>query len=511
MSTRILGISTEPDGFSTAVVLENRVVSALEQFKIRQLWSPKQNAFLPREAIIASLNAANVDLSEIDHIAFTSTSDSAASIIAGIRSLCGNARATLEQVDHRTAHAAAAFYSSPFERAAILILGSGPLSRTICFGIGDGAHIELEDSATNGHSTLATLYGEISRALGFNPRTSSKVAWLGAGGEPEFLDVFREVMQAKGNHLTENLLDCVDFKRPHNVAASLQARTNELVIEMAEDLLGRRNMSNLCVAGQLAENPLLVRELEQHFGADSVFVPPAPGVESLSVGAALSGRRLHSLPQEESRFLYPALGPEFSDSQIKDDLDNCKLVFNFLPCSDSLIENTCNALTAGSLVGWFQGRCEFGHRALGFRSIVANPFTPYIDENINRFLKHRESFHPFVISVPEEAADEYFHQVGPSARTIASVYVVKDARRDLLSRFTVQNVYVRVHTVRSSDNHLFWTLLRKMQTVTGHPLLINTSFNLPGEPLVLTPRDAIRSFYSSGLDVLAIGRFLVTK
>src|SRR5262249_1361970 len=136
---------------------------------------------------------------------------------------------------------------------------------------------------------------------------------------------------------------------------------------------------------------------------------------------------------------------------------------------------------------------------------------PYIDENINRFLKHRESFHPFVISVPEESASDYFHHVGENARTIASVYVVNDARRDLLSRFVVQNVYVRVHTVSADDNHLFWTLLRKMESLTGHQLLINTSFNLPGEPLVMTPRDAIRSFFSSGLDVLAIGRFMVTK
>jgi len=192
-------------------------------------------------------------------------------------------------------------------------------------------------------------------------------------------------------------------------------------------------------------------------------------------------------------------------------LDNCKLVCSFLSGDETLVANTCKALAAGSLVGWFQGRCEFGHRALGFRSILANPFTPFIDENINRFLKHRESFHPFVISVPEEETSEYFQHVGSNARTIASVYAVNDAKRDLLSKFTVQDVYVRVHTVSSTDNHLFWTLLRRVQSLTGHPLLINTSFNLPGEPLVMTPRDAIRSFYASGLDVLAIGRFLVTK
>jgi carbamoyltransferase len=311
--------------------------------------------------------------------------------------------------------------------------------------------------------------------------------------------------------MTEGFLRRLNLNRPHNVAASLQARMNELVIQMAEDVQRRRNVSNFCVAGHLAENPLLIRELEQHFGPDRVFVPPAPGIESLSIGAALARSRLDTLPLSESRFLCPALGPEFSDSQIKAELDNCKLVSSFISSDETFVASTCKALAGGSLVAWFQGRCEFGHRALGFRSILANPFAPFIDENINRFLKHRESFHPFVISVHQEAASEYFQQVGPNARTIASVYAVNDAKRDLLSKFTVQNVYVRVHTVSPAENPLFWTLLRKMQSLTGHPLLINTSFNLPGEPLVMTPRDAIRSFYGSGLDVLAMGRFLVVK
>jgi carbamoyltransferase len=511
MRTRILGISTQPEGFSAAIVIDNRVVSAVEQFKIREHWSPRENALLPEDAILASLEIAQIDPSEIDVVAFTSESGLAEKLVLHIRGLNLNPRARLESVDGRMAHSAAAFYSSPFDRAAVLILGIGCDRGIPCFAIGDGARIELEELDSR-YSALGTLYAEITRALGFNSRTSNKVAWLGASGEPEFLEVFREVMShGPGSPVTTRLLRTVDLKRPHNVAASLQAQTNELVVQITEDLRRRRNVSNVCVAGHLAENPLLVRELEQHFGADRVFVPPAPGIESLSVGAAYARRSLETLPLPDSRSLHPALGPEFSDSQIKAELDNCKLVCTFHPGIETILDSTCKSLAAGGLVGWFHGRCEFGHRAIGFRSIVANPFTPYIAENINRFLKHRESFHPFVISVPEETASEYFHQVGANARTIASVYAVNDAKRDLLSKFTVQNVYVRVHTVSSADNHLFWRLLHKMQPLTGHPLLINTSFNLPGEPLVMTPRDAIRSFYASGLDVLVMGRFLVTK
>jgi carbamoyltransferase len=511
MASRILGISTEPEGFSAACVLDNRLVSGIEQFKIRQYWSPTENALLPREAILASLKTAQIDLRDLDAVAFTSALASAEKIIRALGDLGLEARTRLEHVDHRIAHAAAAFYTSPFDRAAILILGSGSVSADTCFfAIGEGTRIEIEETAA-ADSVLTALYGKISQALGFNSRTSNKVAWLGAGGEPEFLDVLREVGLRRNGTLSNECLEILNLKRPHNVAASLQGWMDELVIQMTEDLRRRRDVPNICVAGHLAENPLLIRELEQHFGADRVFVPSAPGIESLSIGAALASRSLHTLPEKQARAVFPSIGPEFSDSQIKPELDNCKLVFNFLPGTDSVVESTCKTLSAGGLVGWFQGRCEFGHRALGFRSILANPFTPYIDENINRFLKHREIFHPFVISVPEESASEYFHHVGGNARTIGSVYAINDAYREMLSKFTVQNVWVRVHTVNSLDNPLFWKLLHTMGSLTGHPLLINTSFNLPGEPLVLTPRDAIRSFYSSGLDVLAIGCFLVTK
>jgi carbamoyltransferase len=511
MATRILGICTEPDGFSAAVVIENRVVAALEQFKIREHWSPREAAVLPREAILASLAIAKIDLARIEVVAFTSETNSTGRIVPHIRTVGFNPDAALEPVDPRLAQAAAAFYSSPFDRAAILILGSEREFTTACLAFGDGGRIELEDTGVR-HSALGALYSQISHALGFNPRTSSKMAWLAAAGEPEFLEVFREVMfWGHGKPLSGKLLAEVDLTRRQNVAASLQARTNELVIQTAEELCRRRNVSNLCVAGRLAENPLLVRELEQYFGPERVFVPAAPGMESLSIGAALARTSLDMRPEPDSRFSYPALGPEFSDQEIKAELENCKLISSFLSTDETLVESACKAIAAGSLVGWFQGRCEFGHRALGFRSIVANPFAPYIGENINRFLKHRESFHPFVISLPEEAAGEYFQQVGPNARTIASVYTVKDAKRELLSKFAVQNVCVRVHTVRATDNPLFWSLLRRMESFTGHPMLINTSFNLPGEPLVLTPRDAIRTFYASGLDLLAMSRFLVTK
>jgi carbamoyltransferase len=507
----ILGINTESDGSGAAVVVGNRVMSAVEQFKIRDHWSSRDNAPVPGAAVLTALQAAGVQDSEVDIIALAGDVASAEQVIPHIRNLHLNPRARIEPVEHRVAHSTAAFYTSPFDRAAILILGRGTEPGSFCFADGDRTRIDIEEMPGR-HIELDILYSRICDGLGFESRTSNKMAWLGATGEPEFLDVFHELMSSnRGNSRADELLKAVDFRRPQNVAASLQAWTNEVVIGLAEDFCRRRDLSNICVAGHLAENPLLVRGLERHFGADRVFIPPAPGREILSIGAALAQTRCEAPPPPELRFMYPALGPEFPDSQIKEELDNCKLVCSFFPGLDALVDSTCKTLTEGGIVGWFQGRCEFGHRALGFRSIVANPFTPYIDENINRFLKHRERFHPFVISVTQESASDYFEDVGANARTIASVYAVRDSKRSLLSKFALPNACVRVHTVSAEENHPFWTLLRKMELLTGHPLLINSSFNLPNEPLVLTPRDAIRTFYASGLDLLAIGRFLLEK
>jgi carbamoyltransferase len=499
----ILGINPESDGFGAAVVADGRVVSAVEQFKIREHWSSREKETVPSDAVRTSLQAAGITPSDVDLIAYIGDVHSAETIIPHLRSLGLNPRAKIEPVDHRIAHSTAAFYNSPFHRAAIVILGRGREPGSICVGAAEGTHIDIEE-IPHRYSKVPGLYNRISEALGFHPWTSNKVAWLGATGEAEFLDVFR-------NREVDDVLDVLGFGNPKNIAASLQEWTNETVIELVDDCRRRGHVSDFCLAGHLAENPLLVRALEQHFGKEHVFVMPAPGRESLSLGAALARARCEALGAPESRFTYPALGPEFSDSQIKAELDNCKLVCNFFPGVDALVENTSKTLMEGGLAGWFQGRCEFGHRALGFRSIVANPFTPYIDENINRFLKHRESFHPFCLSVAEESASAYFDDVGPNARTISSVYSVKGTMRDLLAKFAIRSGCVRVHTVNTTDNPLFWMLLRKMESLTGHPLLINSSFNLPSEPLVLTPRDAIRSFYASGLDVLAIGRFLLTK
>jgi carbamoyltransferase len=204
------------------------------------------------------------------------------------------------------------------------------------------------------------------------------------------------------------------------------------------------------------------------------------------------------------------LGPEYSAEDIKQVLENCKLRFKYLLTSDELIETAVQALNNNQIVAWVHGRMEFGPRALGNRSILASPLNPYSTENLNTYIKHREKFRKFAASIPEELAVEYF-DVGPNARYLATVGRVRPQHRKTFDAAVLGQDLVRVHTVSKQDNPLFYRLLQEAGKRTGLPVLYNTSFNLFGDPLVCTPRDAARSFYSSGIDAMFVGSFLLQK
>jgi carbamoyltransferase len=204
------------------------------------------------------------------------------------------------------------------------------------------------------------------------------------------------------------------------------------------------------------------------------------------------------------------LGPGYEQEEIKRVLENCKLRFRYVRSSDELLSTAVKFLGERKIIAWMQGRMEFGSRALGNRSILASPLDPYSTENLNVFIKHREPFRKFAASVPAELAAEYF-ETGPNARNLATVGRVKAAHQKTFASAILGEDMVRVHTVSESENPLFHRLLHEAGRVTGLPVLYNTSFNLFGDPLVSTPRDAVRSFYSSGIDALFAGHFVVEK
>jgi len=203
------------------------------------------------------------------------------------------------------------------------------------------------------------------------------------------------------------------------------------------------------------------------------------------------------------------LGPSYSAEDIKKVLENCKLRFRYLT-SDELIAQAIEHIQDNQIVAWMQGRMEFGPRALGNRSILASPLNPYSTENLNVFIKHREPFRKFAASVPAECAGKYF-DAGPNARFLSTVARVRPEHRKTFEAAILGDDYVRVHVVDKDENPLYHRLLLAAGKAGNLPVLYNTSFNLFADPLVCTPRDAVRSFYSSGIDALFVGNFLVSK
>jgi carbamoyltransferase len=267
---------------------------------------------------------------------------------------------------------------------------------------------------------------------------------------------------------------------------------------------------NLCLAGGLGLNALLVSALENNSGFANVFVQPASGNAGTALGAALQA--WHGAFRQQKRVALPTLclGPAYSAAEIKPVLENCKLRFRYLLTSEELIDTAVRELDEHKTVAWMQGRTEFGPRALGNRSILASPLNPYSTENLNIYIKRREPFRKFAASVPAEVCSEYF-EAGPNARFLATVGRVRPAYRATFESAILVRDLIRVHTVSKEDNPLYWSLLHAAGKSTGLPVLYNTSFNLFGDPLVATPRDAVRSFYSSGIDAMFVGNFLLQK
>jgi carbamoyltransferase len=257
-------------------------------------------------------------------------------------------------------------------------------------------------------------------------------------------------------------------------------------------------------------NAILIESLESSRKFDSVFVQPAAGNSGTALGAVFES--WHGIYKEKRRASPDNLflGPSYSAEQIKRVLENCKLRFRYLLTADELIDTAVAQISENKIVAWMHGRMEFGPRALGNRSILASPHDPYSAENLNAYIKHRESFRKFAASVPAELASEYF-EVGPNARFLATVGHVRERYRKCFESAILDRNLIRVHAVSAEDSPLYWKLLHAAGKKTGLPVLYNTSFNLFGEPLVCTPRDAVRSFYSSGIDAMFVGNFFLQK
>jgi carbamoyltransferase len=482
-----------------------------------------------------------------------------------VRQMAGAPDGRVESLDHHLCHGASAFYASAFERALVVSLDEKGDGRAGFVGLGEGTGLREVSSIALPHS-LAWVYSQVTKLLGFRPHADEhKTQWLSVYGErdgdvgggsaatgasagaAEFTDLFLEMLrrEARGPaHLNSKyfrhgyageLSFTHEFYRRAGIAvepaedapetrvaeplrakiaAGLQRACEIILCEWLAGLREEYKERSLCLAGGLFLNPLLVAAIEARAGFENVFVQPAAGNEGTALGAAwlvwhqqLGRARMAATPG-------PYWGPAYSNEEIKQVLENCKAAYHWCDSDERKLGEAVRLLQAGKIVAWFQGAAEFGPRALGNRSLLASPWAPYVKENLNDYVKHRESFRPFALAIPEERCAEYF-ECSPNGRFLTTMAKANEAGRELLAPlppgFLLPDNLVRLHVVHAADNPLFWKLLYRAGENAPAPILVNTSFNLFGEPLVVTPRDAVRSYFCSGADALVAGNFLLEK
>jgi carbamoyltransferase len=539
----ILGISTLGRSSAVALIDEYSVLFAIEEEKLSRQESPD----IPRLALERCLHENHLKLSDCRAIAIAERSvPSSRAAKRRKRSARSALQEQLSQLlrggprpshfDHHLCHAASAYYTSGFDRALILSLDEGANSLAGMILVGDGDEIRPLHSLKFPDS-LGWFYSRVTELAGLLPhKDEHKIQWLSKDGLPEYLPVFRKLFTWKANGLPalnrryfETGPDHRGIFAPRlyrelelssrgsapnavvraNLARSAQDFLEETVLQLTANMQEQAGAPSLCLAGGVFQNVFLVRALETGSGFRNVYVQPVPGNAGTALGAAYLLRKKIKGHSGRAPLASLALGMQATSQEMKAVLDNCKISYRYLSGEEQTVEEAVGLLHRDKIVAWCQGRSEFGHRALGNRSLLASPFSEYVVENVNQFIKHREGFHPFALSVPAERAGDYFN-ASPNCRFMASLGRLTKPVAGL-ERFAFLGDTVRVHTVEQHDNPLFWKLLHNFGKSAPAPILVNTSFNLFGEPLVTDPRGAVRSFYCAGVDALALGPFFLVK
>ncbi|MFD2569848.1 carbamoyltransferase [Spirosoma soli] len=425
-------------------------------------------------------------------------------------------------VNHHLAHAASAFLPSPYENAAVLVLDGRGEQVSTSYWMGNGNQMELLSEVALPHS-LGLMYEQMTTYLGFlHSSDEYKVMALASFGKPEYVDYFRSLIQidANGQYTIASLnleqqfgpartkggpLEALHFDIAHSVQAVLEETVLRLLNWLHERVGGQ--VENLCMAGGVALNCVMNARLRDRGPFKNIWIQPAAGDAGTALGAALwidTQQRQTNERAYEMEHAY--LGPAYTDAEIERFLQWSKLPYRKL---DNVAQDVAEYLAEGHIIGWMQQGMEFGPRALGARSILAPPFPAEMQGRLND-LKDREDFRPVAPVVMEEYAADYFVNARKSPFMLF-VNDVKDEKKPEIPAVTHTDGTARIQTVNEGQNAPYYHLLKAFHSLTGVPILVNTSFNTQGEPVVCSPRDAVESFWTSPLDALVIGSFMLEK
>ena len=592
---RILGVSAFYHDSAAALVEDGRIVAAAQEERFTR---KKHDARFPRHAIAYCLEEGRARLDDVDHVVFYDKpflkferllETYLAFAPRGYRSFSMAIPVWLREklfqksllkkelkgfapsydwdrrllfAEHHQSHAASAFFASPFEEAVVLTMDGVGEWATTSVGFGSGHHLEMRKELHFPHS-LGLLYSAFTYYTGFKVNSGEyKVMGLAPYGEPRFAPLILDrLMDLKPDGTFRLNLDYFDYctglrmtnrrfddlfggpprgpdewltPRHMDLAASIQAVTEEVVLRLTRGLAAETGIENLCLAGGVALNCVANGKVLRDGRFRRLWIQPAAGDAGGALGAALCAYHLFRgqprRPVEPLDAMQGAyLGPSFGQPDIEARLGRVGARFSRLEDGE-LVATTVDALVAGKAVGWFQGRMEFGPRALGARSILGDPRSPTMQSVLNLKVKYRESFRPFAPSVLREDVADWFELDADSPYMLLVADVAKPHRREMTAEehalFGIQKLNVprssipavthvdysaRVQTVHRETNLRYHALLSEFKARTGCPVLVNTSFNVRGEPIVCTPEDAFRCFMGTEIEVLVIGNCYLRK
>ncbi len=588
--TNILGISAYYHDSAACLVRDGELVAAAQEERFTR---KKHDEEFPHQAVAYCLREGGISLKDLDYVGFYDkpllkferilenylgvAPKGLGSFLTAmpiwlkeklftgdaVRRELGDYDGKLLFAEHHESHAASAFYPSPFDEAAVLTLDGVGEWATSSYGVGRGKDLELLAELRYPHS-LGMLYSAFTYYTGFKVNSGEyKVMGLAPYGEPRFVDrILADVLQLKDDGSFKLNMDLFNYlhgltmtngafdkifggpprqpeseltQREMDLAASVQVVTEEIMLRMARHVQRETGMENLCLAGGVALNCVGNGRLLREGPFKRLWIQPAAGDAGGALGVALAiyhkvlGNARHRNGAGTDTMKGSYLGPAYSDAEIETFLREIGAVYEKLP-TDAMIARTAEHLADEKVIGWLQGRMEFGPRSLGGRSILGDPRSRKMQSIMNLKIKFRESFRPFAPSVLREHVAEYFDLdcdspymllVAPvsSARRIkmtdeqASLFGIEKlnvVRSDLPS-ITHVDYSARIQTVHADTNPLYHALLTRFHDLTGCPVLVNTSFNVRGEPIVCTPKDAYLCFMRTEMDTLVLGSFVLEK
>jgi len=564
MPVYILGISCFYHDSAAALLRDGVLVAAASEERFSRI---KQDAGFPDQAISFVLGVAGITIDEVDHLGFydkpllklerlllshlqnfpRSKAQFIAAIPSWMKEKVSIRRVVGKQLgwkhkpvlfgEHHVSHGASAFLCSPFEEAAILTVDGVGEWATTTMGVGRGHTMELHKEIRFPHS-LGLLYSAVTGYLGFKVNSAEyKVMGLAPYGEPTFVDQFHRVLDIAEDGSFRLDMEFFEFdyamrmcnerffelfghqprdpegpveQHHKDIARSIQEIVNEVMVKLATSLHAETGMTNLCLAGGVALNCVANGHVLRETPFENVFVQPAAGDAGGALGVALW---IHCMVLDQERaFVMDRAdwGPAFDDDAIEAVLEHYGASYSRIVDEPELVRIAASHIADSKVVGWFQGRMEYGPRSLGHRSILGDPRVTDMRDRINLKIKFREGFRPFAPSVLEDKADEWFDLRGHGSPFMLLVADVHEHKREVPAVTHVDGS-ARVQTVSAETSPRYHALLREFEAQSGCPMVINTSFNVRGEPIVCTPEDAFGCFIRTHMDTLVMGSFVLRK